>query len=631
MLRGARLSRLRLRPGALLSRLVNDWSAARPWRRGLLLAFLITAVVAPLHGRADLQLAEARAYDLFSTLFPATPPAAGAIIVAIDEPSFAEIKIRWPWPRSLHARLVERLHAAGARVVGLDILFAEPSEPEEDSALAAALGPNDVLAADRETIAMDQGSQTSLVTPLRELLTGGARFGVTSVRLDGDGVMRRAPPVAESFSEAILRARGESPAPAPQGALLQFFGGARSYPTVSYYQALDPERFLPPGFFRGRIVLVGSSLNAAPAIDGNARDAFETPFTIRSGTLTAGVELHATILDNLIHRLWATPASRGALTLTVLLSAWIGAGLRAGQTALRQSAEAALAIVAAIAASFLLLRYGRIWLPPAAPILAVMLGHAARIGLDYAQERRLRARVSEAFARYVAPELVEELMRDPAALRLGGELREITVLFCDMRGFTGLSERMKDDPVGLMRIINRLLDALSAEVLATRGAIDKYMGDCVMAFWNAPVAVADHPHAAVVAALRMGDAVARLNAEMAAEDPAHVPLAVGVGVSTGVCVVGNIGSRWRYDYSVLGDAVNLASRLEGLTKEFGVDILIGPETARRVSDRYEVTEIARTAVRGRSEAAAVFTIAGRQRVIETLDSNGSKIEIYRQY
>jgi adenylate cyclase len=608
MRRGVGLSPLRPSIGALLLRFVNGWSAAQPWRRGLLLALLITAVVAPLHGHADMQLAEARAYDLFSTLFPATPPAAGAIIVAIDEPSFAEIEIRWPWPRSLHARLVEQLRAAGARVVGLDILFPEPSEPEEDSALAAALGPDDALAADRETIAMDQGSQTLLVEPLRKLLERGARVGVTSVELDSDGVMRRAPPVAESFAEAILRARGEPPAPAPQGALLQFFGGARSYPTVSYYQALDPKRFLPPGFFRGRTVLVGLSLNAAPATDGGGRDAFETPFTIRSGTLTAGVELHATILDNLIHRLWVTPVSRGALTLSVLLSAWIGAGLRTGQSALRQSAEAALAIVAALAASFLLLRYGRSWLPPAAPVLAVMLGHAARVALDYARERRLRARVSDAFARYVAPELVEELMRDPTALRLGGELREITVLFCDMRGFTGLSERMKDDPVGLMRIVNRLLGVLSAEVLATRGAIDKYMGDCVMAFWNAPVPVADHPHAAVAAALRMREAVARLNAEMADEDPAHVPLAVGVGVSTGVCVVGNIGSRWRYDYSALGDAVNLASRLEGLTKEFGVGLLIGPETARRISDCYDVTEIARTAVRGRSEPAAVFTV-----------------------
>ncbi|HEY8261648.1 MAG TPA: adenylate/guanylate cyclase domain-containing protein [Methylosinus sp.] len=610
MRRSVGLSPLRPSIGALLLRFVKGWSAAQPWRRGLLLALLITAVVAPLHGRADMQLAEARAYDLFSTLFPATPPAAGAIIVAIDEPSFAEIETRWPWPRSLHARLVEQLRAAGARVVGLDILFPEPSEPEEDSALAAALGPDDALAADRETIAMDQGSQTLLVEPLRKLLERGARVGVTSVELDSDGVMRRAPPVAESFAEAILRARGEppAPAPAPQGALLQFFGGARSYPTVSYYQALDPKRFLPPGFFRGRTVLVGLSLNAAPATDGGGRDAFETPFTIRSGTLTAGVELHATILDNLIHRLWVTPVSRGALTLAVLLSAWIGAGLRTGQSALRQSAEAALAIVAALAASFLLLRYGRSWLPPAAPVLAVMLGHAARVALDYARERRLRARVSDAFARYVAPELVEELMRDPTALRLGGELREITVLFCDMRGFTGLSERMKDDPVGLMRIVNRLLDALSAEVLATRGAIDKYMGDCVMAFWNAPVPVADHPHAAVAAALRMREAVARLNAEMADEDPAHVPLAVGVGVSTGVCVVGNIGSRWRYDYSALGDAVNLASRLEGLTKEFGVGLLIGPETARRISDCYDVTEIARTAVRGRSEPAAVFTV-----------------------
>ncbi|BDV36059.1 adenylate/guanylate cyclase domain-containing protein (plasmid) [Methylocystis iwaonis] len=618
MLGGARLSGARARMGDMFSRVMNAWARAHPSRRGLLLAILIAVLLSALHARADMQFAEARAYDLLSTLWPARPPAPGAVIVAIDEPSFAEVGARWPWPRALHARLVKQLRAAGARVVALDVLFAEPADPEDDVVLAQALGPDNVLAAVQDVIHMDQGTQVSRVNPLPMLLAGGARSGDTSVNLDGDGVMRRAPPIEESFVEAVLSARGGTTKKSPPGALLQFFGGARTYPTVSYYQALDPKRFLPAGFFKDRTVLVGLSLKAAPATDSSATDAFQTPFTIHDATMTAGIELHATILDNLSYRLWTTPVSQSVLSLAVFFSAWIGAGFRTGQTALRQAAEPALMVIAVIIGSYLLLRYERLWLAPVAPALAVVGAYGARVGFDYARERRLRAQISNAFARYVAPALVEELMKDPKALQLGGERREITVLFCDVRGFTGLSERLKDDPIKLMTIINRLLDALSAEVLATRGTIDKYMGDCVMAFWNAPVPVADHPHAAVATAVRMGETVARLNTQLAAEDPTHVPLAVGVGVSTGVCVVGNIGSRWRYDYSVLGDTVNLASRLEGLTKEFGVGVIVGPETAERVSDRYDVQKLAHIAVRGRSEKLPVFAVSERRETSATI-------------
>jgi adenylate cyclase len=256
----------------------------------------------------------------------------------------------------------------------------------------------------------------------------------------------------------------------------------------------------------------------------------------------------------------------------------------------------------------MLLRLGRVWLPPVTPILAGLAGFGSRFALDYARERRARAAVSEAFSRYVTPALVEELARNPEALRLGGETRELTILFCDVRGFTGLSERLKADPVRLMGIINRLLDALSEQILDARGTIDKYMGDCVMAFWNAPLPEPDHAAAAVGAAIRMVEAVDALNIALRKEDPSLPPLAVGVGINTGICVVGNIGSRWRYDYSVLGDAVNLASRLEGLTKEFRVPIVLGEGTATAVADRFTVEEIDRIAVRGRSEATPIFSV-----------------------
>jgi adenylate cyclase len=235
-----------------------------------------------------------------------------------------------------------------------------------------------------------------------------------------------------------------------------------------------------------------------------------------------------------------------------------------------------------------------------------------RAGLDYAHERRLRRRVSEAFSRYLSPDLVAELARNPAALKLGGERRNLSVLFCDVRGFTTMSERLKDEPEKLTTLINRLLDALSGAVMAEGGTIDKYMGDCVMAFWNAPLPAPDHPRRAARAALGMIAAVERLNEDLRQEAGGTLDarFAVGVGINTGDCIVGNVGSRWRYDYSVLGDTVNHASRLEGLSKEYGVSIILGPEAADRIRDDFVTLELDRVAVRGKKTATPIHTIVG---------------------
>lgn len=579
----------------------------RPWLRSVLLAALVSLIVIPLHGRAGIRNLEAWSFDILSTLMPLRPSEPGVVIVAIDEPSFAEINERWPWSRATHARLVENLKAAGARAVGLDIVFAEPSTLEADAALARALDSRAVLAADREVIALEHGTQVSRVGPLPQLMANGASFGIISIELDSDGTVRRLPDSDESFAAALLSHRGGM-ADAPPRALIQYFGGSRSYPTVSYYQALDAGRLLPPGFFKDKIVLVGLSLKVAPTTDGAAADAFATPFTLRTGRLTAGVEIHATLFDNLRERLWIAPASLPTIAAVVLACALLGAGTGRASS-WRTGVAAAVSLLGILAASYLLLRIGRVWLPPVLPLAASAAGFGSRFAFDYARERRLRAAVSQAFSRYVSPALVAELVRNPAALKLGGETRELTVLFCDVRGFTSLSERLKSDPERLTGIINRLLDALSEQVLEARGTIDKYMGDCVMAFWNAPLPEPDHAAAAVGAALRMIEAVETLNIALQAEDPNLPRLAVGVGINTGLCVVGNIGSRWRYDYSVLGDTVNLASRLEGLTKEYGASVILGAATAKAVETEFEVNEIDRIAVRGRSEATPIFSVA----------------------
>jgi adenylate cyclase len=588
----------------------REGDPASPRWRGIVIAALVSALLIPFLFFQPFRLLEARLYDIFSTIASPHPPHPGVVIVAIDEPSFSEVGQRWPWPRDLHADLVKRLRAAGAKVIALDIIFAEPSTEPTDAALAAAVGPDMLLAADDATTAMDQAIQTTRVGPLDLFLDAGAAAGVTSVDLDGDAYLRRMPRAPDSFAAEALRLAGTPAEPAPPGALIQYFGPPRSYPTVSYYQALDPEGFLPPGRLKDQIVFVGLSLKTPPSADSGTPDAFPTPYTLASESLTAGVEVQATVLDNLRHRLFAVPVSTGAMigftVMAALLAAALGARRISWRTGLAALSSAALFLFGAWA----LLRFGRLWAPPALPVAALLGVFGSQVGLDFARERRLRRAVSEAFSRYLSPELVAQLARNPSALRLGGERRNLSILFCDVRGFTTLSETLKDEPERLTTLINRLLDPLSGAVLTEGGTIDKYMGDCVMAFWNAPLPSADHPLRAVRAALRMIDAVAELNQELQQEvgDGAAPRFAVGVGINTGDCVVGNLGSRWRYDYSVLGDTVNLASRLEGLSKEYGVSIILGPDTADAVREHFVLVELDRIAVRGRATQSAIFTV-----------------------
>nr|WP_255616462.1 adenylate/guanylate cyclase domain-containing protein [Microvirga puerhi] len=554
-------------------------------------------------------LVEDRLFDLFSTIYPPHPAQPGVVIVAIDEPSFSEVGQRWPWPRDLHGQLISRLRAAGAKVIGLDIIFAEPSSEDADRGLAETLGQDVVLAADDVTTPLDQGTQITRVNPIDLFLGAGAHPGVTSVDLDGDAYLRRMPRGEDSFAATALRLSGQPVEPAPADALIQYFGPARTYPTVSYYQALDPDEFLPPGRFKDKVVFVGLSLKAATSPDSGAPDAFATPYTLFSQSLVAGVEAQATIFDNLRLGLYVIPVTPLTMCGLLIAGAFLAALLCRNGVSWRTGLSAAAALILLVAGAWALLRFGRIWAPPALPVAAALGVFGARFGLDYARERQMRHAVSEAFSRYLSPDLVAQLARNPSALKLGGERRNLTILFCDVRGFTTLSERLKDEPERLTGLINRLLDPLSEAVLAEKGTIDKYMGDCVMAFWNAPLPSPDHPLRAVQAAMHMLKAVDRLNATLREEEGEGAPtFAIGVGINTGDCVVGNVGSRWRYDYSVLGDTVNLASRLEGLSKEYGVSLILGPATAEAVRDKYILIELDRIAVRGRATASAIFTV-----------------------
>ncbi|MBM3584379.1 MAG: adenylate/guanylate cyclase domain-containing protein [Alphaproteobacteria bacterium] len=247
------------------------------------------------------------------------------------------------------------------------------------------------------------------------------------------------------------------------------------------------------------------------------------------------------------------------------------------------------------------------------PAITSFVLYTALTYLNYVREQAQKKQVRTAFAQYLSPALVEQLADHPDQLRLGGERRGMTIMFSDIRGFTSISETFKTDPEGLVRLINRYLTPMTDLIMAKGGTIDKYMGDAIMAFWNAPITDDDHGRHACTTALAMQAKTRELNAQLEAEATAagraFVPINIGVGVNSGEVFVGNMGSDQRFDYSVIGDDVNLASRLEGQSKTYGVGIVIGENTKARADD-FALLELDLIQVKGKAEAVRVFTVLG---------------------
>ena len=252
------------------------------------------------------------------------------------------------------------------------------------------------------------------------------------------------------------------------------------------------------------------------------------------------------------------------------------------------------------------------------PLTAGFLVYLVLVFVNYYREEIERRKVRGAFSQYLSPALVQQLASEPDSLVLGGETKEMSILFCDVRGFTTISETFKTDPQGLTRLMNRFLTPLTNEIVDHRGTIDKYMGDAIMAFWNAPLDDPHHAKNACSASLAMLDALDRLNRvreqEAADSGQQFVPLKIGVGINTGECVVGNFGSDMRFDYSVLGDSVNLASRLEGQSKTYGFEIVLGEATAEHVKDDFALLELDLIAVKGKHEPGLIYALVGDSEV-----------------
>ena len=553
---------------------------------------------------------EFKSFDLWTALAAPGRSALPAVILAIDEPSFQQLGQGWPFPRSLHARLIDRLREDGAAAIGLDIVFADPAQDAaQDAALAQAVaravaaGVPVVLASSREKVDSASATLWTEVLPLQALRDAGADHGDAGVQPDDDFVVRHLPQAARSFSAVLAEALTGHSLPAPPPGLIAYRGPRGSFDTRSYYQALEPG-LLPPGYFRGKTVLVGRSALTASELQHTQADLFNAPFAALGGErLFPGVELQATLLDNRVQGDSLRPVHEGWSAALVLLALAL---LVPASVLWHPGTVSALA--GALAGSTLLLSWGlfswaRLWLPPLLPFAATLAIYGATALVAYATARRRARQTRAMFAQYVPPEVVSRLIAQPELLRLGGEVREVTLMFTDLASFTTLSEQLSAEQT--VEVLTGYFNAMTPIIHATGGTVDKFIGDAVMAFWGAPLPDDRHAEHAVRAAIAMQQAMEPLVARLHARGLPGIHMRIGL--HTGRVVVGNVGSTQRFSYTAIGDAVNLAARLEGANKAFGTGILLSEATVAQLPDSIPVRALDDVIVKGKTEPVRVYT------------------------
>lgn len=633
-----------------------------------LIAALVFAAVFLLHLSGALNFPEYKTYDFrVSLLAGSTRPSDDIIVILLDQASIdwaaAERGWPWPWPRRAYGEIVDYMNLAGAKAVAFDVIFSEPSiyGPEDDAVLAAA---SQRFGAVIQTVYFSgQPGQSyswpaDLHKPLFNIDAEGARlagfrlaeeiqeswsalFPITNIRdtagaignvtgkPDPDSVFRRmnlfalfdGKAVPELAAASLLAAGytnelsydkkkrflhwGDYAIPTDKNGeiILHFRGNLSRYIPYTAGEILRsaeahsrgeaPE--LPPEDFAGKYILFGFF---APGLF----DIANTPIS----SIYPGVGMHITLLDNLLQGDFIRESPRSLDILIILLPIILITILTLFSNRIPLTVSAAVLTAAAVIAAALgAYLYAGMWLPMAAPLAGTFAAFLTAALYNYATEGSQKRFIKSAFSQYLSPTVIDLLLDNPSLLSLGGERREISIFFSDVQGFTSISEKL--DPARLTELLNDYLSFMTDTILDSGGTIDKYEGDAIIAFWNAPVSFGDHAARALEASMLCQKKLAERQDFFAEKYGCR--LLTRIGLNTGYAVVGNMGSSKRFDYTMLGDSVNLAARLEGLNKQFGTYLMCTEATftqAQQARRNFYSRKLAQVAVVGKKEAVTVY-------------------------
>jgi adenylate cyclase len=520
-------------------------------------------------------------------LFLNKAPSSEVVVIAVDDASLNKIG-QWPWERSVFARALDVLQANSAekpKAVGIDVSFSEPSrlgEKDDVQFKTALQNMKDQNVPVVLPIDLDQSNL--LASEPIELLRDVTKQGFINFPLDGDGVVRNAERVRgehESFSSLLV------PVAAPDSYRIDY-RGTNGFLTVSFVDVLEGR--VPSRIWKDKIVLIGVT---AP----NLHDFVATPFNQMPGVL-ANANAIDTLLQGRFFKNLAFPIGYALIALLVLL---VGLCVKQIQkmTVLFGALLGLLVVIAVITS----IAFGVFLILPIFYLLfAFVFSTIVFLAFGYITTAKEKAFIKNSFQYYLTPQVIDELIKHPEKLSLGGESKRMTILFSDIRGFTTISEKLS--PEELTQLLNEYLTAMTDIIMEHHGVVDKYIGDAIMAFWGAPLENENQESDACKSSIAMMKKLQELNKGW------KTPLAIGIGMNTGNVVVGNMGSRKRFNYTVMGDEVNLASRLESLTKYYRTSILVTEQTRAAFSASKEIwfRELDLIVVKGKQEPTKIFEV-----------------------
>ncbi|HDQ26819.1 MAG TPA: adenylate/guanylate cyclase domain-containing protein [bacterium] len=549
---------------------------------------------------------------------------APVVIVAIDDESFARMPERWTWPRTFYAKAVDNLKKWGAKVVGFDVIYSETTAryPQEDAAFVDSVkrAGNVVLGTAvlyEETAA---GPRTRALMPMPGLKEAAASLGLIQHVYDADSAIRRSYLLVDeggdrhySLSVMVLGMyKGLAPKDIDISVpellkwgdmevkrrrnmmYVNFTGPPSHFPTIPFHKVYF-EKEADPSLFKDKIVLIGSTAEIL-------HDVFITPFST-AGDKMPGVEVHANVINTIFSGGYITRMApvQGFILLLALgiATSFMLFAIKAWQGLIVVAAEILLYI---FAAQYIFGAYNYI-VDFVNPIFTMAFCYVSISTYKVAVEEKEKRKIKSVFSKYMSEELVNELLKS-TEIKLGGEKKDITVLFSDIRGFTAMSE--KYPPEEVVALLNEYLSEMTDAVFVNKGMLDKFIGDAVMALFGTPTYYKDHALRAVKAAFLMRKKLAKLNEKWAAEG--RPGLKIGIGINSGEVIAGNMGSIKRMEYTVIGDTVNLASRVETLNKELGTELLISGKTYERVKDRVKVKKYTEIKVKGKEEYQTVYEV-----------------------